>query len=74
MSSWTKKADGTLSLAVTVPANVSATVYVPATDAGKVMESGKSAAKSSGVAFVRQEKGAAVYTVGSGTYTFSVKP
>ncbi len=55
---------------VTIPANTTATMYVPAEDANKVTESGKPAAKAEGVKFVRMENGAAVYAVGSGTYRF----
>ena len=47
-----------------------ALVYVPAADAAKVTESGKPAAKSPGVKFLRMEAGAAVYEIGAGQYSF----
>jgi len=70
VSNW--KLDGQkLTMEVTIPANTTATVFVPAKDAGSVTESGKPAAKAAGVKFLRMENGAAVYEVGSGYYQFS---
>jgi len=45
-------------------------LHVPCKDASGVTESGKPAAESEGVKFLRMEKGAAVYAVGSGMYRF----
>ena len=70
VSNW-KREDQKLTMEVTSPANTTATVYVPASDAGSVSESGKPAAKAAGVKFLRIENGAAVYAVGSGYYQFS---
>jgi alpha-L-rhamnosidase len=53
-----------------IPANTTATVYVPAKDAVGVTEYGKPAAEVAGVKFLRMENNAAVYAVGSGTYQF----
>ena len=53
-----------------IPPNATATVLVPAKDAAGVTESGRPAARAEGVAFLRMEKGAAVYAVGSGSYEF----
>ncbi|MEI6646880.1 MAG: alpha-L-rhamnosidase C-terminal domain-containing protein [bacterium] len=58
---------------VTVPANTTATVYVPARSAETVTESGKPASKAEGVRFVRMEKDRAVFEVGSGKYRFESK-
>ena len=55
---------------VTIPANTTATIYVPASAVGSVSESGKPAAKAAGVKFLRMESDTAVYAVGSGTYRF----
>jgi alpha-L-rhamnosidase len=55
---------------VTIPANTTATVYVPAKDAASVTEGGKPAAQAKGVKFLRLEDGAAVYEIGSGRYSF----
>jgi alpha-L-rhamnosidase len=56
---------------ITVPANTTATVYVPAKDAAAVTESGKAAAEAEGVKFLRMENDRAVYQVAAGTYQFS---
>jgi alpha-L-rhamnosidase len=48
-------------------------VHVPAEDAAGVSESGKPAAQSAGVKFLRMANGAAVYEVGSGVYQFTSK-
>ena len=57
-------------LRITIPANTTARVAVPAKDASAVLESGKQAALSEGVTFVRQDRGTSLFTVGSGTYWF----
>jgi alpha-L-rhamnosidase len=54
VSDWRIKG-GTFTLKVTVPTNTTATVYVPARDAEGVTESGRPAAKSKGVRFLRME-------------------
>jgi alpha-L-rhamnosidase len=68
-SSW--HTDGlTFTEDVTIPANTSATVYVPAKSLERVTESGTPASRATGVRFVRMEGNAAVYTVQSGRYSF----
>ena len=77
VSNW-KKDGRMLTMDVTVPANTTATVHVPAKDANLVTESGarivdaKASALSNveGVKFLRVENGSAVYAVGSGVYKF----
>lgn len=69
-SEW-KVADGRFHLDVTIPANTTATVYIPASGAEAVQEGRGPAARAEGVKFVRQDGGAAVFEVGSGTYRFS---
>jgi alpha-L-rhamnosidase len=59
---------------ITVPANTTATVYVPAASAEDVTESGKPAEKSPGVQFLKREKGRAVFAIGSGKYSFESRP
>jgi len=68
-SSW-KRGGGTFSLEVTVPANTTATVWLPARDAAGVTESGHKAASAKGVKFVRAEGRGALFEVESGTYSF----
>jgi alpha-L-rhamnosidase len=58
-SSW-KREKGEFTLDVTVPANTTATVWVPGKPAGEVK----------GAKFLRSENGAGVYEVSSGAYTF----
>lgn len=56
---------------VEIPANTTATIYVPANDAASVMESGKAASEADGVTFERMENGRAVFDVQSGKYQFA---
>jgi len=69
VSNW-KREGNQLTMDVTIPANTSATVYVPAKDAASVTESGKPADRAEGVKFLRMENDAAVYEVVSGRYAF----
>ena len=68
-SRWRKRSNQ-LALEITIPANTSATVFVPADNAASVTEPGKAATSSEGVTFLRMEHQAAVYRVASGTYCF----
>ncbi len=69
VSNW--KLDGQkLTMAVTIPINTTASVYVPTKDEASVTESGKTINKADGVKLLRMENGAAVYEVGSGVYRF----
>ena len=69
VSNWRREA-GKLRLEVTIPPNTTATVVVPAAKSGDVTESGQPAANAKGVKFLRAEKDAAVYEVGSGSFVF----
>jgi alpha-L-rhamnosidase len=60
-----------LTLAVVVPANTTATVYVPARNLADVTEGGKSVKNVENVKFLRQEEDKAVFEVGSGSYRFA---
>jgi len=69
-SDW--KRDGkTFQWAVTVPANTTATVHVPAGKVADVTESGRPAGEAKGVTFLRMEKGRAVFRIGSGDFRFT---
>jgi alpha-L-rhamnosidase len=68
-SKW-EISDGAFRLKTTVPANTTATVYVPASDGAGVTEGGGPAGEAEGVEFLREEEGAAVFAVGSGEYEF----
>jgi len=69
-SGWTLN-NGTLTIDVTIPTNTSATVYVPAANAADVTESGKPAAQTQGIKFLRMEDASAVFEVPSGKYQFA---
>jgi alpha-L-rhamnosidase len=68
-SDWKRDGDQ-FTLKVTIPANTTATVYVPARSADEVLEGGKPAKQSRGVKFLRQETGQGVFAVESGSYAF----
>ena len=72
VSQW-KLANGVFELEATIPANTTATVYLPAVSAESVREGGKPIAAVKGVEFVRMEKGRAVLRVGSGKYRFAAR-
>lgn len=55
---------------ITVPPNVTATVFVPSANDASVQELGKPLGDAPGVAFVRRETGRAVLEVASGDYCF----
>ena len=61
----------TFFLNVTVPANATATVHVPARGAASVTEGGRPATEVPGVTFLGMEDGAAVFRVESGRYAFA---
>jgi len=69
-SEWRREGE-TFDWKVTVPANTTATVFVPATDAQGVTEGGKPASQARGAKFLRMEAARAVFQVGSGTYRFA---
>ena len=71
-SEWKKEAHE-FKLKVTIPANTSATIYLPA-DSSSVIEEGKTSIHDrEDVKLAGYEKGTALVKVGSGTYTFIVK-
>ncbi len=69
ISNWRRR-EGQLVMEVTIPANATATVFVPTKDSAPVTESDQPAASASGVNFLRMENDTAVYTIGSGSYVF----
>jgi alpha-L-rhamnosidase len=69
-SSWQTQS-GEFHWDIIVPPNATATVYVPAKNAETAHESGKPAGQAEGVKFERMENDAAVYEVGSGSYSFT---
>ncbi|PUZ30178.1 alpha-L-rhamnosidase [Chitinophaga costaii] len=72
-SAWEIK-DQHLHWNITVPANTTATVYVPTTYGTQVTENNKAIATgNANVQFLRQENGFAVYAVNSGDYSFATQ-
>jgi alpha-L-rhamnosidase len=63
--------NNTLTLNVTIPANTTAEIHVPTTNAAAITESGVAVASSPGVTYIGVSNSAAIYTVGSGSYVFS---
>ena len=70
VSSW-QFTNNTITLNVTIPANTTAEIHVPTTNAAAITESGLPAASSSGVNYVGVSNSAAIYNIGSGSYMFS---
>ena len=63
---------GRLTLKATIPANTTATVYLPAAAPAEVKEGQVPAGQATGVQSCRWENHAAILEIGSGTYEFSV--
>jgi alpha-L-rhamnosidase len=70
-SDW-KQEEGRITLEVDIPANTTATVYLPAEDAGRITEGGKPVKGRKEFGTVRSENGYSVITTGSGQYQFIV--
>ena len=71
MSSWRQEGESAW-LSVSIPANCTATIRIPAT-IEQVEEGGLAPSKAEGVKLLRQEPGACVFETGSGVYRFSFK-
>ena len=74
VSSWTA-GDGVLhDYKVVVPANATATLYLPVTGENAVVyENGVPASEAEGVEFVKYDDGMMVYSLGSGSYHFTAE-
>lgn len=72
VSNW-KATDGQFELQAEVPANTTATVFVPARSEADVTERGRAIDKTPGVKFLRTEGNCVVLSVGSGDYHFVSK-
>ena len=68
-SDWHRTAES-FAWNISVPANTTATVYVPTSDTGSVVEDDQPAAQSPHLKLLRSEAGCAVYQVPSGRYAF----
>ncbi len=70
VSNW-RRTENKFELKVEIPANTTATVYLPASSAGKITEGGKPLAKVKGVTMLHMEGENAVLAVESGRYNFT---
>ncbi|MBN1789489.1 MAG: family 78 glycoside hydrolase catalytic domain, partial [Bacteroidales bacterium] len=71
-SSWSTDLEkGTLSYKATIPANSTATLYMPAVSEKAVTENGIPASEAEGIRFVKYENDRAIYELKSGSYTFT---
>jgi alpha-L-rhamnosidase len=71
-SAW-KIENGQLSMNVTIPANSTATIYLPAKSADQIMESGKVLSAIKEITVTGKEEGYVVVKVGSGDYLFAIR-
>ena len=70
-SAWQTKEDGTYTYDVTIPANTTATLVLPAIEGKSILEGGKAIASADGISDVEEADGLVRMTVGSGSYSFS---
>lgn len=70
-SAWQLGADGSLSYKVTVPANTTARLLMPVAEGSKVYEGGRPAEESEGVKYEGTTDDRAIFTLGSGSYSFT---
>lgn len=73
LSSGWKLENGKLSINVDIPANTTATIYVPAKSADAIKESGNALSSSADIKVSGNEDGYIVLEVGSGVYHFTVE-
>ncbi len=73
VSSGWKMDNGNLTLDVEIPANTTASIYVPAASAGAVTEGGVAVASSKDIQVTGTENGYVVLKAGSGKFHFEVK-
>jgi len=70
-SSW-KRSDDKFTWNIEIPANTSATIYIPVLkDEKEIKESGKKAGSAKEVNFIKMENGKAVFNIESGSYSFT---
>ncbi len=73
-SSHWKVENGILYMDVVIPANSTATVFVPAASVSEISESGQLVSSSKEVKSTGAEEGYVVLQIGSGSYHFTVRP
>ena len=74
-SEWQRTDDGRIAYTATVPANTTATLYLPLVNENdEIFESGNALEEAEGVTLKGVEDGKAVIELQSGTYTFGTQP
>jgi len=68
-----KRDDKTFSLDISIPANTTATVYLPTENVATIEENGTDISKISDIKIIKEEKGHLLLRVGSGNYSFNLK-
>ncbi len=71
-SNW-KKTGSSTTFNVEIPANTTATIYLPATQKSTIKEAGKAITGNSDLKLIKFEDGKALIQTGSGKYNFSVE-
>src|SRR5690606_29108430 len=66
-----QRGDGELSVTVEIPANTSATLYLPSSEVESIRESGRPLSESMGVDLQHAEADTAIIKIESGTYEFT---
>ena len=69
LSEWERDEDS-FNLNITIPANSTASVYIPTKDITKIQEGGINVSLIKEIEFVKMEKESAVFKLGSGNYSF----
>lgn len=71
---WEKLGERSLRIIVSIPANTTATLYLPTRGMEQpvIFENGKPVDKCKGIKFIRKEHNYVVYTIGSGRYCFEI--
>ena len=72
LSAWKIADNSSLTYTTTVPANTTATLYLPQASDDMVYEGLVLAKDADGVTFVKNENGKSIYELESGTYTFKM--
>jgi alpha-L-rhamnosidase len=71
---WDRDNKDHFKLFTTIPANTTATVFLPAAADSEVLESGREVSKAPGVAFLRRDGDRNVYAIEAGTFSFESRP
>jgi alpha-L-rhamnosidase len=71
-SAWKKGEDGQFTMDLEIPANTTATIFIPVTDAGLISEGGKKLSLQKDLKIISTENGYVAVQIGSGKYQFVV--